>query len=98
MPDVDDASGPGHRRRALEDDEQLTAEAALAQNHLARLDVEAFGDPRHLAQLLFRTGVKPRDPLQTVGLGRRPTVCLCVHPCLSGSMPVADQIHRTRSG
>ena len=71
---VDDASGSGHRRRALQDHEELATEATFAQDHLAGLDVEALGDPGHLVQLFLRAGGEPGDSLQTAGIARRATV------------------------
>src|ERR1700722_16420578 len=68
--DVDHPVGTGDRGRAVEDDEELPAEAAFPQDHLAGVDAEAFGDAGHLEQLLFRARGKPVHALQMTGPGR----------------------------
>ena len=81
-PLVDDSPGPGDDDGALENDEQLAPEPALAQDDLAVLDMQTLGDASDLCELLVRAGGEPRHAVQAFShhWSSAPTV-LC-HPLL----------------
>ena len=93
-PLVHDAAGPGDDDGALEDDEQLPTETALAEDDLTVVHVQTLGDADDLCELVVRAGGEPRHAVQALHQHRRRAPVLCCHPT---SMRNVRQARRTWS-
>ena len=98
--DVDHVAFAGDRRRALQNDEELAAESAFAEDHLAGLNAEALGDPGHFGELLLGTRGEPRHTVQAVRCGLPVPLAVGAHRCLpkGRSAECRPRVVRVRAG